>query len=665
MNCKVVLDIPLNREFDYKIPSNLEREVKPGIRVKVNFGAYKAMGFISSVGEKTSLPPKIKLKEIHSVIDSEPLLGEELFPLADFISSKWGLTKGEVLFSLIPKNVRQVKREDCPETYEDKDFDLSAIKLTTDQEKTLNKLGDKLAAASGDQYLLWGEPFTGKTEIYLRLISKALRNQTQALFLLPDIGLVKPFLKLLEERFDKRFIGYWHSKISAKQKRETWEIVSSGQPVVILGTRSACLLPFGKIGLAIIDEEQEDFYKQEENKPYYHARDIVKWRCAWHKGLCVLGSSTPSVESFQEVYDSRLDLLLLKDRISPAKGVPEVIIAKKKGKKSSIFSDELMERLESAVSDKGEALLIINKKGYSASYSCKKCGHILRCDKCGFGVSYHKIEDKGYLVCNRCSHKKEAPEKCPKCSGEIFRYFGFGTQKVVSEIKYFFPSVEIIRLDSDTLKDKDDVSKIYSEKPKDMPRIIVGTRIALRGYNFSSLSLVGMLDVDAELNMPDFRATERSFRILSEAKGKLYASAKVSLVIQTSKEDEEIFEIIKNGDYMKFVHDELEARKVFKYPPFTKLSRIVIRGKDLNVLHKSAEKLVSDLEVAIGGDNGNFQIMGPADLNVNEKGKFRYSNVVMKIWEEKTFSKFVEFGKNYRPLKGTFTKITHDPYNFR
>ncbi len=589
MFCKVVFDVPLDRDFDYLVPKELEDRLRPGMRITAPFGRQLTGGLVTQVTEVSNAPANVQLKEITSLVDEHPLYGSDLFPLARFIKSRWGGPIGQILFGLIPSQP-YFKLADAPSTVsisvKTPDF-----QLTSAQENTLQTLRQEPAYQFAP-YLLSGPAHSGKTETALRLAGESLAGYGQVLITVPDIAAARQFIWQAQQRFGEDNAFCWHSRMLLSKKKKYFSAISNGLPCIVIGTRSATLLPFKNLRLCVMLDEGDDNYKQEENKPYYHARDVLLFRAKMHGATALLVSATPSVETEKMVQDGILKHLVFKQTV-PGRGYRvQVKITSKKGDKSKFFSDFLLAEIEENLRRKQQTLLFLNRQGYANAYYCLNCGTYAKCKKCGAVLSREKTSEHDGLVCKKCGQREPLEQECPKCHNVIFKSRGGGTQKIAAEVSKFFPMARVLRLESDTLKTKagqgfEALNALHTGQAD----IIVGTRVAAGALRGAKITLSAVLDADLELNTPDYRSSEKFGRLLFDLYGQLSGQPNGRLIIQTADAEAYDYAPLSSGDYTAAAEAETSLRESFNYPPFVHLFRMTLKSKDNALLQAETARL--------------------------------------------------------------------------
>lgn len=654
MFCKVAFNVPLDREFDYVIPEELRDKVALGLRVTAPFGPRLTGGIVTAISEVCTAPTNVKLKPITAIVDKNPLFGADLFPLAHFMKNYWGCPIGQILFSLVPPYPNfKLSEETSP-------FDLSlknpSFKLTDEQEKILKNLRT-LKEKAASPVLLTGNAFTGKTEIVLRLTGETLGEYGQILLLVPDMISARALIAQAEQRFGAENVFCWHSRTLVSKRKKIYSAVSSGRPCVVIATRSGVLLPFKNLRVLGMFDECDDSYKQEENKPYYHARDIAAFRAKLHSSLLIYVSATPSAEMLGCVADEKVNRVQLTQPL-PGAAVTQIKIASKKSDKSRYLSAVLIDELARNLQEKKTSLLIFNRKGYAQAYYCLNCGAYAKCKKCGTILQYEKNENNApYLHCKNCGADEPVTQKCPHCNNLIFKIRSGGTQKIITELNKIFPQAKILRLDSDSLKTKDGQGfKALEALQTGTADIIVGTRLAAGALRAANITLAGVLDAEMELNSPDFRASEKYGQMLFELRGYLSGVRNGKLIIQTADKEGYDYESLRAGDYNACAQTELLLRKSFLYPPYVRLIKAVIKAKDFNLLQQETRHVRNLAQKACREVLGPVWCAKKTDILKKQYLLFKvdaanYLDVLARL-------------DSYVPAKKTTLQISADPYNF-
>lgn len=655
MFCKVVFDVPLDRDFDYILPASLQDKVRPGMRITAPFGPKLTCGLVTSVSEVCSAPKNVTLKEIASVVDERPLFGSDLFPLAQFMKARGGGPVGQILFSLVPSQpYYKILQEPLSVSIDVKNPTLS---LTPSQQKALNTM-HKFASYEFHSLLFNGPAYSGKTETVLHLSAEVLAGYGQVLITVPDIAAARQFIEEAKTRFGEANVFCWHSRMLLSQKKKYFSAISNGVPCVVIGTRSSVLLPFKNLRLAAMLDEGDENYKQEENKPYYHAREVLSFRAQLHGATLIYVSATPSIELLRQVANKQVQVFEFSERVPAYHFTPQLKITPKKGEKSRLFSDFLLSQLAENLARHETSLLILNRRGYANAYYCLNCGAYAVCKKCGAILSYVKNEKgENYLHCKKCGTREPLAQVCPKCKNEIFKSRGGGTQKIVTEVAKFFPKAKLLRLDSDTLKTKEGQGfEALRALQTGKADIIVGTRLASGALRGAKVTLAAVLDAELELDGPDFRATEKFSQLLFELRGHLSGVKNGRLLIQTANAEKYDYSPLFNGSYAQAAETELSLRETFGYPPFVHLIRVTVKAKEETLLHAETARIRKI------GTGQVLDVLGPVWC-AKKTDVLKKQYLLFKVDETNYLDVLAQLD-SFVPVKRVTVQITDDPYNF-
>ncbi|MXV15927.1 replication restart helicase PriA [Hufsiella ginkgonis] len=497
--------------------------------------------------------------------------------------------------------------------------------LTVTQEQALQSIRQQFD--SKEVVLLHGITSSGKTLIYIRLIEEVITSGRQALFLLPEIALTTQVIERLKQYFGNQ-IGVYHSKFSDNERAETWTQVLKGQYRLVLGARSAVLLPFADLGLIIVDEEHETSYKQFDPSPRYHARDTAIYLAHVHRAKVLLGSATPSLESYYNAEAGKYGLATISGRFGNSR-LPEirvVSIAEETKRKTMVshFTSVLITEIGDALSRKEQVILFQNRRGYTSFLLCRTCGFTPKCINCDVSLTYHKSTQK--LHCHYCGYKQETVSVCPACGSTHIEQKGFGTEKVEDELAMIFPGAVIARMDLDATRTKYSFQKILADFEERKTDILVGTQMITKGLDFDHITLIGIINADSLLNYPDFRAYEKSFQLLSQVAGRAGRREKTGkVVIQAYDTQHRVLHQVISNDYHALYKTELAERKNFAYPPFYRLIRLDIKHKDQQKAEMVATRMAAELKVTFGD-----RILGPQPPLIARVRNFYIQTILIK-----------------------------------
>lgn len=506
--------------------------------------------------------------------------------------------------------------------------------LNTAQQKAFEEI--KASFAEKNVTLLHGVTSAGKTEIYIHLITETLSQGKQVLYLLPEIALTKQIVERLQRVFGNK-IGLYHSKFSDAERVEIWKKQLGDEPYdIILGVRSSVFLPFERLGLVIIDEEHENSYKQQEPAPRYNARNAAIVLASFFGAKTLLGTATPSIESYYNATTGKYALVSLNTRHRQVQ-LPQIdVIDMQEYNRRKLtvgpFSDPLVEAMESALKEKKQIILFQNRRGYSPQLECRNCGWVPRCKHCDVSLTVHKKADK--LVCHYCGYTIPAPRHCPNCEERNFANLGYGTEKIEYELQRLFPEARIERMDLDTTRSRTAYENIITGFQCGMTDILIGTQMVSKGLDFDNVAVVGIINADTLLNYPDFRATERAFQLMAQVAGRAgRKNGQGKVFLQTKMKDAPVIPLIVKNDYTTFYNQQLSERMMFRYPPFYRLVYIYMK-------HRSAE-LLEEFSVVIGHkmrEIFNERVLGPDLPPVARVKQLFIRKVVLKV--ENTLSQY-------------------------
>lgn len=676
MVCECLVELEhvfIDKTFTYKINKEQLPLLKVGMRVVVPFGKQTLEGFVLKIYENKDVYLENKLKEIISIVDTYPILNEELLTLGKYISKTTLCSLMTSYQAMLPKALKAKKKVNMTPKYDtyicinygmynnDIKFNASQekiLELLKENKKVKKEVLNKISVSSvntllkknilleekeenyrynlineekikfnlneeqqkvykeifnsintNETFLLYGVTGSGKTNVYMKVIEDVIKNNKTAILLVPEISLTPQIIKRFTSYFSN--IAVLHSGLSDGEKYDEWRKINEGKVNIVIGARSAIFAPLKNIGVIIIDEEHSQTYKQ-ENNPRYNAIDIAKERCKYHNCPLILGSATPSLESFARAKKNVYKLLELKNRYNN-NTMPkvEIIDMNKEFKKASgYFSNTLIDQIKETLERKEQVILFLNRRGYSSFLTCSSCGYVEKCPNCDISLTYHKSSNM--LRCHYCGYATKRKKLCPKCQEE-FKDYGIGTEKVEEELKSLIKDAKIIRMDVDTTTTKNAHAKIINSFLEEKYNILVGTQMIAKGLDFPNVTLVGVLNADIGLNFPDFRSSETTFSLLNQVLGRSGRGNKEGKVlIQTFNPEHYAIAYTKNHDYLGFYNEEMKIRKILKYPPYYYICSIKIISKDYNLASKSSYDVVNYLKQNIK----NEIILGPSVCNV-------------------------------------------------
>ncbi len=648
----------LDSVFHYRIPQKMDKP-QLGMRVKVPFGPRIVEGWVVGYSEPEE---GIILREIAEITGTEPDFTEEMLQLAHWMAGYYMHPLSEILELMSPP--KKPKRPlELTITESPPQHSAEGIVLTDEQQAALTKIMDALNRQEGSSFLLYGVTGCGKTEVYLRAAQAALKRGCQVLYLVPEIALTPQMVAIFRSWFGEE-VTVWHHRLSGREKYRSWEGIKRGLYKVLIGPRSAVLAPFKALGLIIIDEEHDPAYKQQE-KPYYHARQLALWRARYNKAVIVLGSATPSLESYTAAVAGKTQALTIKNR-PPGRYLPRVSVVDmkeevKEGNLSSL-SRYLLEQISLRLAKEEQVILFLNRRGYAPLVFCQSCGEVLKCRNCSISLIYHKQTRD--LRCHYCNIRRTVPEVCPSCgSRQGMRFLGTGIQKVEKELNEILPDCRVVRLDYDTTRKKGSFQRILGSFYRREADILLGTQMVAKGHDFPGVTLVGVLNADLSLNLPDFRSAEHTFQLLTQVSGRAgRGSQPGEVVVQTLYPDHYSITAACRGDSHYFYREEMRRRRSLGYPPFGELIRVRLTGEDEEKVISLSAQMADELRNVLTSDQ--IAVLGPAPASVvRVKGYYRYQ-VMLKGKCRQARRKIRECLGVYQKNNSVIISIEVDPFGF-
>lgn len=699
----------IDKVFDYKVPEDLETDIKIGIRVEVPFGKQVLDGFVLEIKENESIG--YKLREIIRIKDKEIVLNTELLELGKIMQENTLATliscyqvmlpKGlkasngtvvskrydifyrvndsfagkltgkqeeivsfirenkivkkemlcnfssNILGTLVKKGVLLIEKREHYRLSYDKELG-TKMQLTNDQERVVLEV---LQETNFKPYLLHGVTGSGKTEVYMELIEDALNRGKSSIMLVPEISLTPQMI----ERFQKRFgdnIAALHSALSDGEKYDEWRRIERGEAVIVIGARSAIFAPLDNIGMIIIDEEHSDSYKQSDSNPRYNAKDIALVRAKYHNCPVIFGSATPSLEIMARAQKGVYKYLSLPNRVNGKKlPLVRIIDMNEEIKKSKgHFSRNLITAIADKLKKGEQIILLLNRRGYASIVTCKNCGYTFKCPNCDISLTFHKSSNT--MRCHYCGYGTKVYDICPECSEKAISDLGVGTQRIEEELNELFGEAKILRMDVDTTSRKGAHEKMINAFKNHEYDILLGTQIVAKGLDFSNVTLVGVINADTSLNIPDFRSSENTFALLSQVAGRSGRSEKSGeVIIQTFNPEHYAISYTKTHDYIGFYNKEMYIRKTLKYPPFYYLCYIKISGKKVDEVGNEAEKI----KRALVRNLYNTTVLGPTPATIFRVNNIYRYGIILKYKKEdrlkETLEKILEYYKAKTNIK--------------
>jgi len=655
---------PINAEaFTYLVPEGLETKIKRGLRVLAPFKRGKKVGIIQNIEHRTqstdiaagfSLQKEITLRLIEAVLDEEPLVSENLLKLINWVGQYYISTSGMALKNAIPSGVLEGKKGGRGRiTY---DADLKRIKkliLTSEQEKALSEINTTKSGA----FLLHGVTGSGKTEIYIRAI-EALGDK-QAIVLVPEIALTAQIIDRFRSHFQER-VAFFHSGLSPGERITQWWRIRNGEAKIAIGVRSAVFAPFKNLGLIVVDEEHEASYKQFEGLRY-NARDVALVRAKIEGIKIILGSATPSIETFYNAKKGNLKYLELRHRVEQ-KPLPdvEIIDMTQEDKKAWSFSNKLLNALKENNAKGHQSLIMLNRRGYSPFLMCTECGYTYKCPACSITLTYHK--DTKTLDCHYCGSHLKPQDFCPECKGAKIKFIGIGTQRIEEELHSLIPQLSLKRMDKDTTRRKLSHYRIVKDMEEKKIDMLLGTQMVAKGHDFPDVTLASVIFADVALNLPDFRSSERAFQLFTQLAGRAGRGETMGKVyIQTYEPDHYVFNFVRNHDYTGLYQKEIELRKELSYPPFSRMIRIILNFRHKGSIKEAIESILNSIKKL---KPHNIEILGPAPAPIEKLKNLWRWHIIFKGKTAKSIRhSTLEILEAIKDIKGIRVEVDVDPIN--
>ena len=691
----------VDQTFFYHVPKLLENNIKIGVRVRIPFGNMILDGFVLGICDNSSYDNS-KIKDIINVIDEEPVLNKEMLLLGKYMSDNLlaslsscyqvmlpkalkaevksnikikydrylhriksieeidryidnckyesqinllcKLKEGDILITKMSSSINTIIKygfasiiyEECKRYKYDGISNYKRVNLTDKQ----RLVSDTIISSFGksDTFLLYGVTGSGKTEVYMDVIEKAINNGKSAIMLVPEIGLTPQIVGKFISRFGN-VISVLHSKLSDSERYDEYRKITNGESKIVIGTRSAIFVPFNNIGVIIIDEEHTSSYKQ-DNNPRYSAINVAEWRSKYHNCPLVLGSATPSLESFAKAGNHVYKLLSLTERAGGSVlPIVNIIDMKEEVKKGNFILSDILKNKIGEVLDRGEqAIILLNRRGYSSTISCKECGYVYKCPNCDITYTYHKSSNN--LKCHYCGYSMVLPNKCSICGSDNLKDYGLGTEKLEETLNSLYKA-RIVRMDVDTTSKKGQHQKIIDDFGEHKYDILIGTQMIAKGLDFPLVTLVGVVSIDSSLTSPDYRASENTFQLLSQVSGRAGRSEnKGEVIVQTFNPDHYAITLAKNHDYIDFYKEEMKVRKMLKYSPYYYMVLVSITSKDYELGFKEANKIGSYIRNNISSDS---IVLGPTMANMFKVNNIYHYQIIIKYRKDDSLMKVLKF----------------------
>ncbi len=608
----------------YTYGSNVEG-LKPGDKVRVTFG--RGNKEYDAYVHSTKADPDPKIKKYKQIIEKDPeiSLPSDAIEVCNWMKQRFFCRYIDGVKCFVPAGAA-AKRKARKDFFEGKDVDACPVPtLTIEQKEAVKEITPYFEKRTHRVFMIHGVTSSGKTEVYIRLIGECVNRGRTAIMLVPEISLTTQTIRRFQERFGSEQLAVLHSKLSKGERYDQWMRIKNGEAKVVIGARSAIFAPLENIGAIILDEEHETTYKSDMT-PKYDTTEVAIKRAEISGGLVLLGSATPSMTTSYRADSGTYGKITLKNRYNnnplPAVEIADMRLELKEGNKS-IFSNALYREARSCLDRGRQIILFLNRRGYSTFISCRSCGYVAQCEDCGISMTYHKSENQA--ICHFCGKKIEAPKICPDCGSKYIRYFGVGTEKVEEMAIETFPDAVIKRLDLDTISRKGSIDAILKSFGKGETNILIGTQIVAKGLDFSNVGLVGIVSADVTLNIPDFRSSERTFQLITQAAGRAGRGEEHGkVVIQSYTPEHYAIRLGAGQDYESFYRTELKFREKMAYPPFCDIIYIVLAAATDEEAKTGAGKIRDSFMRRVGRDH-YMNVLGPRAAPISKTGDlYRY-----------------------------------------
>ncbi len=592
---QVVFNLPVDRAFTYAMPEGSE-PARPGVRVRAPFGRRTLTGAVVSVGAEAAAGP-YEIRPVDRVVDAKPIFGERELDLARWMSRFYLCSLGEALFTMLPGG----RRESESSGVDVEPAGRPELELTEHQRRAIERI---LAGGEGAFYL-YGVTGSGKTEVFLRVAKEVLASGRGVIYLVPEISLVHQVARIFTAELGPRVVEM-HSGLSPSQRLRTWTLIRDGAADLVIGARSAVFAPLPRPGLIILDEEHEGSYKA-GSAPRYHARQVAFHRARTQGCRLLMGSATPSIEALHSMQEGTIVRLELPERLAGGR-LPSIEVVDMK-KESGVLSRALLDALREVHAEGRQAILFLNRRGFSYYFYCRSCGYEMKCRRCSVALTYHKARDR--MICHYCGASAAPVTVCPECGSLDMGSSGFGTEKIEEEIQGIFPEMRVARLDTDTARRRKVLKSTLAKFRAGELDVLVGTQMVAKGLDFPGVKLVGVVNADTGLQLPDFRALERTFALIVQVSGRAgRITPDGRVIVQTLRPETGVIQRAARNEAAAFYAEEMDLRRTLRFPPFWRLVRLLVRGRDRKRVEEAAARAAATARDCCGGA---AEVLGPAE----------------------------------------------------
>lgn len=639
---ELAFNLPVKRQFTYSVPDGME--VMVGCRVSAPFGSRQLTGLVVST---PAAPPEGvgEIKSVKRVIDKQALVDDATLDLARWMARMYMCSLGEALFTILPGGRREGESDDLPP-----EDDVLEHELAPQQQDAVRAI----EATDGGSFYLFGVTGSGKTDVYLHAARSVTSRGKGVIYLVPEISLTHQVVRVFRRTYKSR-LAVLHSGLTPSQRLSEWLRVMGGDVDVVIGARSAVFAPLRTLGLIVIDEEQEGAYKS-GTTPRYHARQVAMYRAAREKARLVMGSATPSLEAYHFMGEGKLVPLRMPDRLSGG-AMPSLEIVDMRAQQGPL-SQALLDAISRTASEGRQAILFLNRRGFSYLFHCRSCGYEMACPHCSVAMTYHK--ERGRMICHYCGSSAAPITVCPTCGSLDVGYSGFGTEGIEEELARNFPQLVVRRIDTDAVRKKRVLQQLLSDFRKGAVQVLVGTQMVAKGLDFPGVKLVGIINADTGLQLPDFRAAERTFSLLVQVAGRAgRALPDGKVLIQTFRPGSPSVRLAQQGKLEEFYAEELQARRQLGFPPFSRLIRVLLRGRNRQKTLAAINELTAELSTRLAE---TAETMGPAECPLARiSGNYRYHTILRTLRFSEAHSRVSRVLETWRAPGGVYVEVDVDP----
>jgi len=639
---EIVFNLPVRKAFTYALPPGSTAAV--GFRVSAPFGARKLTGLV--VAERDS-PPEgvVSIKEVGRVIDSRPVFDERVLSLARWMSRMYMCSLGEALSSMIPGGRRESETEELPLDEETRGYELA------DQQSTAIR---SIVERGSGSFYLFGVTGSGKTDVFMKVAQEVVSRGRGVIYLVPEISLTHQVVRIFRAHFKDR-LAILHSSLTPSQRLTEWVRVMDGKVDLVIGARSAIFAPFPNLGMIAIDEEHEGSYKS-GTTPRYHARQVAMYRASQEGAVLLMGSATPSLEAWHHMREGTITALRLPDRLSGG-AMPAVEVIDMRHHQGPL-SGPLIDEIGKAHAEGRQSILFLNRRGFSYLFHCRSCGYEMACTHCSVALTYHK--ERARMICHYCGRTAAPITVCPQCGSLDVGYSGYGTEGIEEELQRHFPRMVVRRIDTDAVKKKKVLRQALADFREGRTHVLVGTQMVAKGLNFPGVKLVGIVNADTGFQMPDFRAAERTFSLLVQVSGRAGRSIPDGKVlIQTWRPGAAAIMMAREGRLEDFYSGELDVRRQLGFPPFSRLVRLVVRGRNRQKVMEACAALTRTVSDHLAGAG---EVLGPVEAPLARiSGNYRYHCIVRTTRFSEAHARVSAALEEHRPPTGVYIEVDVDP----